>query len=154
VGSRILRAGVVAAIAGSCLGPCRAAPVAVDTGTAAADADRSPPAAGAGASMPLAGAPRGDLGQDRTDPMAAARDPALLPIDMQGVGSQAHPAPSALPKTQSADPGADNEGLRKFAASARDWMHDVFGRPDNAQGSSAGDAMPGAPGASDLGLPV
>jgi hypothetical protein len=157
VGSRILRAGAVAAIAVSCLGPCGAAPVAIDTGTAPADADHSSHAAPLGlpgASMPLAGVPRGDLGPDQGDPLAAARDPALLPIDMQGVGAQAHPAPSALPKNQPADAGADDDGLKKLALSARDWMHDVFGRPDNAQDRSGGDVLPGKPGASDLGLPV
>lgn len=92
------------------------------------------------------------LTQERADAMASARDPSLLPIDMQGVGAQAHPAPSALPKRQADDPGSDNDGFKKFAVSARDWMHDMFGKPDNLQDNPSGDALSGAPG--DLGLPV
>ncbi len=174
MGSRVLRSGVsAAAITWACLGPCQANPIQADDAAAQADADRSRAAqASPGASMPLAGAARGGtagdrrpavstdsddkvLSQERADAMASARDPALLPIDMQGVGAHAHPAPSALPKKQADDTGSDNDGLKKFALSARDWMHDMFGRPDNAQDNPSGEALPGAPGAaSDLGLPV
>ena len=158
--SRIHRAGAAVAIAWACLGPCRANPVPVEAGAATADAERSAPAPMAmpAASMPLVGSPRGatpgELAQERADALATARDPALLPIDMQGVGAQAHPAPSALPKAQAGNPDADDDGLRKFANSARDWMRDVFGKPDHPQDNLPGDALPGAPGAPDLGLPV
>ena len=174
MGSRILRSGVTAsAIMWTCLGPCLANPIQVDDAAAQADADRSGAAqASPGASVPLAGVARGGtagdrrpsvatdsddklLSQERADAMASARDPALLPIDMQGVGAHAHPAPSELPKKQADDPGNDNDGMKKFALTARDWMHDVFGRPDNAQDIPSGEALPGAPGAAgDLGLPV
>jgi hypothetical protein len=173
VGSRVLRSGVAAAITWACLGPCQANPIQAGDAAAQADADRQAAAlASPGASTPLAGAAHGGaagdrrpsvssdsddklFSQERADAMASARDPALLPIDMQGVGARAHPAPSALPKKQADDPGSDNDGLKKFALSARDWMHDVFGRPDNAQDLPPGDALPGAPGApGDLGLPV
>ncbi len=163
MGSRVLRSGVaVAAITCACLGPCHANPIAADDAAAQADAERRATAALAspGASMPPAAAARGAaddklLSQERADAMASARDPALLPIDMQGVGAQAHPAPSALPKNQAQDPGSDNDGLKRFALTARDWMHDVFGKPGNAQENAPGDAVPGAPGAGgDLGLPV
>jgi hypothetical protein len=175
VASTILRSGVAAAaITWASLGPCLANPIPADD--AAAQADANPPGAGQaaalalpGASTPLVGAARGSAGGERrpslsTDPddrllaqeranaLASARDPALLPIDMQGVGAQAHPAPSALPKKPADDPGNDNDGLKKFALTARDWMHDVFGGPDNLQDNPSGDALPGAPG--DLGLPV
>ena len=176
--SRVLRSGVAAAaITWACLGPCQANPIPADDAAAQPDADRSAAGQAAalashGASTPLVGAVRGGaagdrrsslstdsddklLAQERADAMASARDPALLPIDMQGVGAQAHPAPSALPKKAAEDPGNDNDGFRKFALTARDWMHDVFGRPDNAQDNPSGDALPGAPGAAgDLGLPV
>ncbi len=160
MGSRIHRAGAAVAIAWTCLGPCRANPVPVDAGAAPADVDRIAPGAVAmpAASMPLVGGGRGaipgELARERADALATARDPALLPIDMQGVGAQAHPAPSALPKTQAGNAGADDDGLRKFATSARDWMRDVFGKPDNPQDNLPGDALPGAPGAPGLGLPV
>ena len=174
MGSRVLRPSVsAAAIAWACLGPCHANPIQADDAAAQADADRSGAAqASPGASMPLTGAVHGAtvgdrrpsvatdsddklLSQERADAMASARDPALLPIDMQGVGAHAHPAPSALPKKQADDPGGDNDGLKKFALTARDWMHDMFGRPDNAQDNPSGEALPGAPGAAgDLGLPV
>jgi len=166
VRSRVLRSGVTAAvIAWQCVVPCRANPIQADDAAAQADAARSAAAqASPGASMPLAGAGRPSvstdsddklLAQERADAMASARDPALLPIDMQGVGARAHPASSSLPKSQADDLGKDNDGLKRFASSARDWMHDVFGRPDNAQDNPSGDAMPGAPGtAGDLGLPV
>jgi len=159
VGSRIHRAGAAVAIAWACVGPCHANPVPVDAGAVPADADRSAPGPMAmpAASMPLVGTVRGkapgELAQDRADALATARDPALLPIDMQGVGAQAHPAPSALPKAQG-DNAGDDDGLHKFATSARDWMRDVFGKPDNPQDNQPGDALPGAPGAPELGLPV
>ena len=135
---------MAAAAAAACtfLATSRAIPIA---------ADEAAPLATPGASMPLATPARGNLAQERADAMATARDPALLPIDMQGVGAQAHPAPSALPKSPSADPASDEGGFRKFATSARDWMRDVFGRPDNLQDNPA-NGLPGAPG--DLGLPV
>ena len=160
MGSRIHRAGAAVVIAWACLGPCHANPVPVDAGAVPADADRTAPGPVAmpAASMPLVGSARrtlpGDLAQERADALAAARDPALLPIDMQGVGAQAHPAPSALPKTQAGDAGVDDDGLRKFATSARDWMRDVFGKPDNPQDNLPGEVQPGIPGAPDLGLPV
>lgn len=160
MGSRIHRAGAAVAIAWACLVPCRANPVPVDAGGAPADADRSAPGPVAmpTASMPLVGSARGtrpgELAQERADALATARDPALLPLDMQGVGAQAHPAPSALPKAQADNAGGDDDGLRKFATNARDWMRDVFGKPDNPQDNLPGDALPGAPGAHDLGLPV
>ena len=173
--SRVLRSGVAAAaITWAGLGPCQANPIPVDDAAAQADANRSltGQAAAPGASTPLVGAARGGatgerrsslstdsddklLTQERADAMASARDPALLPIDMQGVGAQAHPAPSALPKKPAEDPGSNNDALKKFALTARDWMHDVFGRPDNALDNPSGDALPAAPGAAgDLGLPV
>jgi hypothetical protein len=160
VGSRIHRAGAAVAIAWACLGPCRANPVPVDAGVAPADADRSAPGPAAipAASMPLVGSSRGtltgELAQERADALATARDPALLPIDMQGVGAQAHPAPSALPKAQGDNAGVDDGGLRKFATSARDWMRDVFGKPDNPQDNLPADGQPGVSGAPDLGLPA
>jgi hypothetical protein len=148
LGSRILRSvAVAAAAAAACtfLATSRANPIA---------ADEAAPLATPGASMPLATPARGNLAQERADAMAAARDPALLPIDMQGVGTQAHPAPSALPRTPSGDPGNGDDALKRFATSARDWMHDVFGRPDNPQDNAA-NGLPGAPGApGELGLPV
>ena len=164
--STVLRSGVTAAaIAWQCAVPCQANPIQADDAAAQADAAHSGAAqASPGASMPLAGAGRASvstdsdeklLAQERADAMAAARDPALLPIDMQGVGARAHPASPVLPKKQADDLGNDNGGLKRFASSARDWMHDVFGRPDNAQDNPSGDALPGAPGATgDLGLPV
>jgi len=146
--SRILRSVAVAAAAAATwtfVATSRANPIA---------ADEAVPLATPGASMPLATPARGSLAQERADAMATARDPALLPIDMQGVGAQAHPAPSALPKSPSADPASEDGGFKKFATSARDWMHDVFGRPDNLQDNPA-NGLPGAPGAAgDLGLPV
>ncbi len=176
--SRVLRTCIsAAAITWACLVPCQANPIAADDATVQPDANRS----GAGQSAALAspgastapvGAARGGavserrtslstdsddklLAQERADAMASARDPALLPIDMQGVGAQAHPTPSALPKKPVDDSSGDSDALKKFALTARDWMHDVFGRPDNAQDSASGDALPGAPGAAgDLGLPV
>lgn len=161
MGSRILRP-VAAAVAITLvyLGPCGANPVPLDAGEAPADTDRSgaglaAPSALPGASVPLAGVSRGavppDQAQQRAEALAAARDPALLPIDMRGVGAQAHPAPSALPKVQAGDAGVDEDGLRKLAASARGWMREVFGRPDDARNIPVGDAMPGV---DDLGLPV
>jgi hypothetical protein len=95
------------------------------------------------------------LAQERANAIAAARDPSLIPIDMQGVGAQAHPAPSALPKKVDGRAASDDEGLRRFAATARDWMRDVFGRPDNLQDGAAGPGLPAAPGTGgDLGMPV
>jgi len=160
VGSRIHRAGAAVVIAWAWLAPCHANPVPVDAGAVPAQADGSAlgPAAMPAASMPLVGSARrtmpGELVQERADALATARDPALLPIDMQGVGAQAHPAPSALPKAQAGGAAVDDDGLRKFATSARDWMRDVFGKPDNPQDNVPGDARPGIPGAPDLGLPV
>ena len=146
MGSRILRV-AAAAIACTFVVAGRANPVPADEAAANAGAGRvTTPLAVPGASMPL----RGDAAQ--ADSMAAARDPALLPIDMQGVGAQAHPAPSALPKGPSADTGGDNGDLKKFANSARDWMNDVFGRPDAPQDVQAGEGLPRDP--NDLGLPV
>jgi hypothetical protein len=158
----VLRSGVaIAAITCACLGPCHANPIAADDATAQPDAERRAAAlASPGVSMPSAGGARSTAddklpSEDRADAMASARDPALLPIDMQGVGAQAHPTPSALPKIQAQDPGSDNDGLKRFALTARDWMHDVFGKPDNPQEGLPGTAMPGAPGVGgDLGLPV
>jgi len=149
----MLRAGA-AAITWTVVVAGRANPIPADEAAAQAGAGRATaPLLMPGASMPLGGPLRADVAP--ADSMAAARDPALLPIDMQGVGAQAHPAPSALPSAQSLDPAGDNDGFRKFATSARDWMRDVFGRPDNAQGNPSGDVLPGAPGAGgDLGLPV
>ena len=165
-----------AAIAWACLGPCRANPIGADD--AAAQVDMDPTAAGPaatlpppGASMPLAGVSRGAAGerlspsstdtdnktqaQEQADAMASARDPSLLPIDMQGVGGRAHPAPSALPKGQASEAPPDDGAFKKLALSARDWMQDLFGRPDNAQDGPSGDASRGAPsGAGELGLPV
>ena len=150
MGSRILRAVAIAGAAASAWTPvatCRANPIPADEAAAQAGSARADaPLAMPGASMPLASPGR--------DAMATARDPALLPIDVQGVGAQAHPAPTALPKVPSADPASD-DGFKRFATSARDWMHDVFGRPDNPQENPAGEALPGAPGVvGDLGLPV
>ncbi len=163
-----------AAIAWACLGPCQANPIRADD--AAAQLDAAPAAAGRttavpspGASMPLMDTTRGDRGrsqsadadaktlaQERADDMASARDPALLPIDMQGVGAQAHPAPSALPKTPAAEPVAENDSLKRYAASARGWMHDVFGGPDNVQDNNpSSDAFSSPHGVGgELGLPV
>lgn len=175
MGSRSLRPGVaVLAITSACVVTGHANPIPADDAAAQLDAGRfgALPAAGPaapGASMPLAGSMRAGTGgerrpgsstdadekllsQERADAIASARDPALLPIDMQGVGAQAHPAPSALPKRQAQDPGTESDGFKRFATSARDWMHDMFGKPDNLQDNPSSDALPGAPG--DLGLPV
>jgi len=91
--------------------------------------------------------------------MASARDPSLLPMDVQGIGARGRPASAALPKKPAEAPGKDDDALKRFAVSAREWMHDVFGRPGNAQDSvqdnASFDALPGAPGAAgELGLPV
>lgn len=157
MGSPILRAVAIAAAAAASMGvaTCLANPMPADEAAAQVAAPAAAPLAMPAASTSPASPGRANAAQERADAMATARDPSLLPIDMQGVGAQAHPAPSALPSAQSLDPAGDNEGFRKFATSARDWMRDVFGRPDNSQGNPSGDALPGAPGAAgDLGLPV
>lgn len=156
MGSPILRAVAIAAAAAASTGvpTCLANPIPADEAAAQAAAPAAAPLAMPGASMPLASPGRVNAAQERADAMATARDPSLLPIDMQGVGAQAHPAPSALPRTPSADPGSDNDGFRKFATSARDWMHDVFGRPDNLKDDPA-NGLPGTLGPDGgLGLPV
>jgi len=150
LGSRILRAGA-AAIAWTVVVAGRANPIPADEAAAQAGAGRATaPLVMPGSSMPLGGPLRADVAP--ADSMATARDPSLLPIDMQGVGAKAHPAPSALPKGQVDDAGGDGGDLSKFAHSARDWMNDVFGRPDTPQDAQAGDGLPGAH--DDLGLPV
>ncbi len=173
MGARVLRSGAaVAAITWACLGTCQANPIPADDAAAQSDADRSGAGATAGLASPGASSSRGAvlvdrrpslstdsdeklLSQERADAMASARDPALIPIDMQGVGAQAHPAPTALPKKQDEIPAGDSDGLKKFTLTARDWMHDVFGKPDNAPDIAPDQALPGAPGAGgDLGLPV
>lgn len=166
MGSRVLRSGVTAAvITWQCVVSCQANPIQADDVAAQMEAAGSAAAqASPGASRPLAGAGRPSistdsddklLAQERADETGSPRDPALLPIDMQGVGTRAHPASSALSKKQAADPGTDNDGLKRFAMSARAWMRDVFGQPDKAQDNPSDDALPGAPyPAGDLGLPV
>ncbi len=165
MGARGLRSNAVAAvIAGMGVATCLANPIPADD---AVQADAS-----AGLAAPGASAARGgsvgdrhasfssdpddkQANQERADAMASTRDPTVLPIDVQGVGAQAHPSPSALPKKQDVAPGEDGDGLKNFARTARDWMHDVFGRPDNLPDNAAEEPMPGAPGAhGDLGLPV
>ena len=150
MGSRILRASA-AAIAWTVVVAGRANPIPADEAAAQAGAGRATaPLALPGASMPLGTPLRADAAP--ADSMATARDPALLPIDMQGVGAKAHPAPSALPKGPVDDAGADSGDLAKFAHSARDWMNDVFGRPDTPQDAQAAEGLSG--GHDDLGLPV
>lgn len=167
MGARVVRSGAVAAaIALTCVGPCLGNPIAVDD-AAQAEADR---AQAAGLASPGASASHGGLSGDRRTPLAAdsdekllakerddamasARDPALIPIDTQGVGAQSHPTPSALPKKPEAVAGEDDDALKKLALNARDWMHDMFGKPDNAQDNAPDQALPAGPGG-DLGLPV
>jgi hypothetical protein len=144
-------------VAGACLGPCRANPIAADDAAAqpAQSGASGAPSGGDRRSSSLSDADDKMLTQERTKAMAAARDPALIPIDMQGVGAQAHPAPSALPKRVDGSAAADGDELHKLATSARDWMHDVFGRPDNVQDGTADQRLPAQPGiGGDLGLPV
>ena len=166
MGAGVLRSGAVAAaIAWTCVGTCVANPMAADD-AAQADAERAAAAQpAAGASAAHGGGDRRDplavdsdetaLSQARADAMASARDPALIPIDAQGVGAQAHPTPSALPKKQEVVANEDDDALKKFAINARDWMHDMFGKPDNAQDNPSEQApsVGAAPG-SELGLPV
>jgi hypothetical protein len=148
-----------------CVVSCQANPIQADDAAAQLDAAGSAAAqASTGASRPLAGVGRPSastdsddklLAREPADGMVPARDPALLPIDMQGVGAGAHSASAALLKKQAGDPGNDNDGLKRFALSARAWMHDVFAQPDKAQDNPSGDALPVSPGAAgDLGLPV
>ena len=169
MGARVLRSSAAAVITWACLGACQANPIAADDAAAQSDADRSGAGQAAGLASPRASSSRGAaivdprpslssdsdeklLSQERADAMASARDPALIPIDTQGVGAQAHPSPSALPKKEDEVAAGDSDGLKKFALTARDWMHDVFGKPDNAHDIAPDQALPGAGG--DLGLPV
>ena len=163
MGARVLRSGAAAAaITWGCLAACQANPIPADDAAAQVGADRPAEGQTPGLASPGASSSRGaGIGDRRlspaTDPdeLSSARDPALIPIDMQGVGAQAHPAPSALPKKQDEVAAGDSDGLKKLAVTARDWMRDVFGKPDNAPDNAADPALPAAPGAGgDLGLPV
>ncbi|MCK9686337.1 hypothetical protein [Scleromatobacter humisilvae] len=173
MGARLLRSGAgAAAIMWGCFAACQANPIPADDAAAQGGADDPRAGQAAGLASPGASSSREAaiidrrpslstdsdkklLAQERADAMASARDPALIPIDIQGVGAQAHPAPSALPKKQDEVAGGDGDGLKKFALTARDWMHDVFGKPDNAPDSAPDRALPAVPGAGgDLGLPV
>jgi hypothetical protein len=173
----VLRRGCVcAAIALGFLGHCRASPIRLDDQPPAADAGHSGSTAIAGtpepsgASDPLRGAARtgASLGrrgsfsldpddqrlvQEQADAVASARDSLLVPIDMQGVSTQAHPARPVLPKNALPDPGSDSPAIKRFAFAARDWMHDVF---PSMSGKAPDIAPPGAPTAAqdDLLLPV